>query len=373
LGYIIAEVIKNSFALQKVRKGFNICKKSQAGESAVSSYQLHNPRHIKEAVDMMTNLEDAWYISGGTKLMPLITHGKVIPKHLISIGNIADIQGITRLNGVRLGSGLTLTEVKDSAVLKHEYTAIYDSICARSPSKKGENGTLGGDICSAYPFARLAGPMFLFDAEVAAAGMYPATHQEGMGVKGGFFGSRIIRIDSFFTTRDSTILKKDELVKEFILPFLPEHTGSAFIQIKQGKSRYFGLTGIGARISVSSQDGFVASRKALEGKRDLAHILATFAESGLLISDVRLVAVSSRDLPRRMHHCEDELKGNVLSGNTFSGAIQAAVVEAMKDIKGKADSWYMREVFKVLLGRAIIKAINRAISLDESIHPEVAW
>lgn len=347
--------------------------KSQAEESAVSSYQIHNPRHIKEAVDMMTNLENAWYISGGTKLMPLITRGKVAPTHLISIRNMADIKGITRLNGVRLGSGLTLTEVRDSNLVKNQYTALYDALCSLSFSKKGESGTLGGDLCSAYPFASLAGPMLLFDTEVAAAGMYPATHSEGMGVKGGFFGSRIIRIDSFFTTRESTILKKDELVKEFILPFLPEHTGSTYIQNKRGKSKYIGVTGIGARISVSSQDGFVAGRKALDGKGDLPHILDAFTESGLISRDVRLAVVCSGDLPRRLRNSEDELKDNVLSGNVFNRAIQSAVLEVMKDIKGKADSWYVYEVVKVLLGRAIMKAIDRAISPEESICPEVAW
>jgi carbon-monoxide dehydrogenase medium subunit len=322
---------------------------------------------------MMTNLEDAYYISGGTKIMPRINQGRITPKHLISLDNMADLKSITKLNGVRLGSGLTLTQVKENDLVQNQYTALYDAICSLSLSKKEERGTLGGDLCSAYPFALMACPTLLFDTEVAAAGMYPATHPEGMGVKGGFFGSRIIRIDSFFATRDSTILKKDELVKEFILPFLPDHTGSAFIKIKRGKSAYLGITGIGARITVSSQDRFAASRKVLGEKGDLIGILDRFAEGNLACKDVRLVVAHSRNLPRRLRSGEDELNGNILSGTVFKKAIQSAMVETMNDIKGKTEPWYLQEMVKVLLMRTIMKAIDRGIRPEEKIRPEVAF
>lgn len=336
----------------------------------MSSYQLHKPRHIKEAVDMMTNLEDARYVAGGTKIMPLIAQGKLKPKHLISLEGVADLKDVQQLNGVKLGSGLTFNQLEESDLVRKQFTALYDAISALPVSKKNDNGTLGGDLCSAYPFAIIACPMLLFDAQVAAAGMYPAVHSSGLGVKGGYFGSRIVRIDSFFPTRDTTILKQDELVKEFILPFLPEQTGSTYIKIKRNKAAYLGIAGIGARITVSAQGRFAASREALDGTGDLPSILGRLAEDGLMCKDVRLAVAYSQNLPRTLRGGEDELSGNLLSADVLDKAVNAAAGEVMSNVKAKAEAWYREEVVKVLLKRSIMKSIDRVIRPEQNLRPE---
>lgn len=339
----------------------------------MSTYQIHNPRHIKEAVEMMSKLENASYIANGTKLLPLIKQRKRALSHLISLEGTEDLRNITKLNGVRLGSGLTFPEIGQNDLIQKQYTALYDAVCGLSLTTKNGGGTLGGDLCSAYPFALMACPMLLFDADVAAAGMYPATHSSGTGVKGGFFGSRIIRIDSFFPTRDTTVLKQDELVKEFVLPFLPEYTGSAYVKIKRSNADYLGITGIGARLSMHVQGNFAASKEALGGGGDLAGILRTFAESGLMCSDVRLTVAYTRDLPRRLRAGEDELRGHLLSADVFNNAVHAAAKEVMSKAQGKVEAWYGGEMVKMLLERSVLKAIDRVIRPEADIRPERAW
>lgn len=339
----------------------------------MNTYQVHEPRHIKEAVEMMARLENALYIAGGTKLMPLITKGKAIPKNLISLKNMVDLNNITKLNGVRLGSGLKFSQIAKSDIVKQQFTALYDAICALPLNKKNDKGTLGGDLCSGYPFAFMACPMVLFDAEVAAAGMSPATHSEGMGVKGGFFGSRIVRIESFFAGRDVKILRKDELVKDFILPFLPEHTGSVFIKIKRGKAGFFGISGIGARVSVSVKNDLNSCKQALSERSDLSGILKKLEDCKVMFEDVKIAVSYPQGVVKRHRNGENELKGNLLSPSVFYKAIQVAGVETMSGIKTTKESWYLQEILKVLLERSVMKAIDRAVRTEENISPEGAW
>lgn len=342
-------------------------------EGVLSTYQIHSPRHIKEAVEMMTRLENANYIGHGTKLLPLIEQKKLAPHHLISLDGVGDVKNITKLNGVRLGSGLTFNEIRENDLVRKRYTAIYDALSSVPAAKKKDGGTLGGDLCSAYPYALMACPMMVFDAEVAAAGMYPATHSSGTGVKGGFFGSRMIRMDSFFAARDKTILKQDEVVKEFALPSLPENTGSAYIKIGRKNEAMLGVAGVCARVTVDSKGGVALAAKAVSGKEDLADILSVFNENGLTCTDARLVVAFSRDVSRRLSSGEDELKGNRLSWDIFDNAIRVAAKSVMARTKGKTEAWYGQEIVTVLLKRCIMRAIDRAIRPEVDVRPEGAW
>lgn len=333
-------------------------------------YTVHRPRHIKEAVQMMADFDGALYVAGGTKVLPLVAKKKIAAKHLISLEGIGDLNDIVQLNGLRLGSGLTFGEIARNSVVQRRYTAIYDLIHSLPKRIREGKSTLGGDMCAAYPFALLAGPFYLFDAEVAAAGMYPATHSQGMGLRGGFFGSRIIRIDNFFGTYDSTILRSDEVVKEFVLPDLSPVTGSAYIRVTGKKSGLLGITGVGARVTVESREDAGACGSVWDRKKSLKDVFETMEEKGFLCRDVRLVVCYSRDLPNRLRKGEEELRGRQLSLHIAEQAIVAATGEIVQKVPGKAEAWFIEGFAGLLLTTSLIRAIQRADQPGAAMIPE---
>jgi len=343
-------------------------------EDELSTYELHTPRNIKEAVEMMSSLdEEAYYISGGTKLIPLIGRNKIAPKHLISLKEMPDLRNIKREKGLRLGSGTTLFEVAHDEFIRRHYSALFDATHELGPREIRKIATLGGSICGTTPSMHLVCSLLLFDPDVAVAGMDPPTHQYGTGVQGGFLYGRFMGIDRFIVDVGQPPLKKQEFVKEFVLPPLWEKTGSAYIKVSQKKAKDLGILAAGVRIRVSAGEGLPQSRNVFAGMGALSDIFSALESWKVKCEEVLILLGRPEEPPIRFRNAEDILKGNAVSPGIFDEVIGTVLADMAPATGTTAEAWYRREIAKILISRALVKAIDRALWPDEKIRPENTW
>lgn len=339
----------------------------------MSAYEVHMPRNIREAVGLMASLEDAYFVSGGTKLVPLIKQKKIVPKHLISLGDLADLRHIKDGNTLRLGSSATLSEVENDDFIRRHYTALFDAVCHLGSPTIRKTATIGGTICNTRPDMHLACSLLLFDPDVAVAGMSPPTHQYGMEGEGGFLYGRFMGIEGFFVDGSMGALKKEELVKEFVLSARGGQAGSVYIKVGQRKAESLGIKGAGVRVEIGAGSDLVLPREALTGMKTLSDILSSFQKGGVTVKEARIVVGRPVEAPIRMTDTEKALEGRILCKDVFDEVLGAAQSEVVPQTVPAIDRWYGTEILKMLLKRAVIKAIDRAIRPNEKIRPESVW
>jgi carbon-monoxide dehydrogenase medium subunit len=324
----------------------------------VRSYGYYKPENIQEAVDLMSTLEDARYIAGGTDVMVLLRQKKLALKNLISLRNIGKLSYISSENGLGVGGATTHTMIVKDEFIKRHYSALNDA-ATRLGSKQIRNvATIGGNICNAAPSADTACPLLVFDAIVAIAGQK---------------GNREVGLDDFFLGPNKVALEKGEIVKGFNMPLLGNNTGSSYIKHTRRQAMDLPMIGIGTRITIKIGKSEVRCHDALCTIDTISNVLARLQDEELVIEDARIAMGVVAPRPIRAKKAEAFLIGKVVSEKLFEevGEIAAAEARPRDSIRGEA--WYRKEMVKVLVRRALMRSIDRIIRPDDTVYPERLW
>lgn len=318
------------------------------------AYDYFKPTSIKGALDLKGDLGDgAVFVAGGTDVMVLMHHRKLAPKALISLRNVGEICGIT--DG-RIGSGTTHREIQKSDYVRTKLSALHDAVCNLGSVQIRNVATVGGNICTAAPSADTACPLLVLDAKVVMVGP---------------MGERMRPLDDFFLGPNQVALKPGELVKEFQIPDFGRTTGSAYIKHTRRAAMDLPIIGVAVRITLDRPD--VRCRDALCTMEPASKILALFAEEDLRCQDVRIAMGVVAPRPMRAKKAEAALSGKVISDALVAEVAEIAASEASPRDSMRGEAWYRSEMIKVLVKRAIIKAIDRVVRPDETVYPDRLW
>ena len=93
----------------------------------MKGYEYHKPQTVKEAMELMGSLEEARYIAGGTDVMVLIRQNKLASTNLISLRKINDLSYIDVEKGLKIGAGVTHTEIVKNPFIEKRYSALTDA------------------------------------------------------------------------------------------------------------------------------------------------------------------------------------------------------------------------------------------------------
>jgi CO/xanthine dehydrogenase FAD-binding subunit len=89
--------------------------------------------------------------------------------------------------------------------------------------------------------------------------------------------------------------------------------------------------------------------------------------------DVRIAMGVVAPRPIRAKKAEAALKGKVLSEKLVAEVAEIAESEASPRDSIRGEAWYRSEMIKVLVRRAIMKAIDRVVRPSEVVYPERLW
>ncbi len=281
-------------------------------------FEYYEPKTIEEAVELLAKYKgEAKILAGGTDLLVAMKQRVVEPKVIVNIKRIKELRFIEdRGDHLAIGATTTLREIEKNPIVKEKFPALLEAVKAMAGTQIRNMATIGGNLCNASPAADTAPPLIVYEAKVKIVGPR---------------GERIVPVEKFFKWVKQTVMEPDELLTEIMIPYHPPNTGSAFIKI--------------ARVAM-----------------DLAKVnvaVALRVDDNNIIEWVRVALGSVAPTPVRAPSVEKALEGKEFKLETVEEASKLVVndISPITDIRSTAE--YRREVSKVIVRDALIRAYNR--------------
>ena len=284
-----------------------------------SAFDYHAPGTLDEAVALLERLGDeAKVLSGGQSLLPLLKLRLGDAGHLVDIGRIPGLTGITESDGyLRIGGATRESDLERSDLIRDRYPILLDTAIVIADPLVRNRATVGGNLAHGDPANDHPATMLALDAEVVARG--PG-------------GERIIPITDFFVGLFATALEPAEILTEIRIPVPPPRSGGAYVKLER-KVGDFATAAAAAQVTLGSQGEIARAGIGLTNAGPTP-IKATAAEQSLLgrQPDAEAVAEAAR--------------------------LAADATSPSADRRGSVE--YKRDMARVLTGRAVTRAVERA-------------
>ena len=111
------------------------------------SYRV--PRTVAEAVKIIADVgPDAQFVAGGPDLYPNMKRRQQMPKTVISVMRLPELNQITGdgKSGVIIGASVTLTDIVENSILKRDYPVVASAARTISTPILRNMGTIGGNL-----------------------------------------------------------------------------------------------------------------------------------------------------------------------------------------------------------------------------------
>ena len=293
----------------------------------LTDFEYFEPETISDVITFLAKQgKDTKLIAGGTDLLVDMKKGRTKSKYLVTLMKIPELSYIIEDGmGLRIGATTTFREIEESKLIKEKYPLLFEATQAMGTVQIRNMATIGGNICNALPSADFPPALVALDAKAKIVGKS---------------GERFIPLEDFFVGIRKTALRSDELLTEVHVKSPPAGSGTAFLKISRTTSDLATLN--------------VAVRITLENN-------GTCKESRVIVGG----GVGSTLI--RSRRAETLLEGKVLEESLIEKAAQAASEELKpRPTSIRASPFYKIEVSKVLVKRALMKALDRAKRSKES-------
>ena len=137
-----------------------------------SAFDYHAPGTIEEAVALLERHGDeAKVLSGGQSLLPLLKLRLGDAGHLVDIGRIPGLAGITEADGyLRIGGATREADLERSDLIRENYPILLDTAAVIADPLVRNRATVGGNLAHGDPANDHPATMLALEAEVVARG-----------------------------------------------------------------------------------------------------------------------------------------------------------------------------------------------------------
>ena len=279
--------------------------------------EYSEPLTLTEAFSILSGVEGARVLAGGTDVVVSMREGKIAPGHLV---NIKRIPGLDRIGpsgggGLSIGALVTVGAVEVSATVRNVFPMVAEAAHQLGSLQVRNRATVGGNLCNSSPSADLAPPLIVLGAEAKIAGPK---------------GVRSVKLEDFFTGPGKTVLLKNEILTELWVPDQPEGSCCAFL--KHGPRQCMDIATVNAAMMVVMK--------------------------GRVCDHARIVLGAVAPVPMRARRAEAEARGKLVDEENVRRVAAVAGEECVpiSDVRGSAD--YRREIVNVLVRRLFGKALG---------------
>jgi len=112
-------------------------------------FEYRTPRTIAEAVKIMAGSGSVGqFVAGGTDLYPNMKRRQQMPKTVISVMRLPELNQITGdgKSGIRIGASITLTDICDNPLINRDYPFVAAAARTISTPILRNMGTIGGNL-----------------------------------------------------------------------------------------------------------------------------------------------------------------------------------------------------------------------------------
>ena len=280
------------------------------------NFAYHAPTTVEEAVGLLAELgDDARPLAGGHSLLPMMKLRLAPLEHLVDLGKIAALKGITAEGGVlTIGAMTTQAEVLASDTITGHCPIIQETAALIADPQVRYVGTVGGNVANGDPGNDMPGLMQCLDATYVLAGPE---------------GTREVAAREFYEAAYFTARSDDELLVS--VRFAAPKGGYAY----EKQKRKIGDYATAAAAVLIEKDG---------GK----------------CSSASVAMPNLSDTPVWCESAADALTGSSLDSSAIDAAVSAMqeAIDPQEDNRGPVD--FKRHVAGVILRRAIERAASRA-------------
>ncbi|MAT99638.1 MAG: carbon monoxide dehydrogenase [Anaerolineaceae bacterium] len=281
-------------------------------------FDYHSPQNLQEAVALLQQHgDDAKVLAGGQSLIPAMRFRLALPEVLIDINGIDGLEYVREDNGhLAIGAMTREVELEESAVVQQKFPLLADAARVIADPIVRNRATVGGNIAHADPANDHPAVMLAYGAEVIALG--PS-------------GTRAIAIDDFFVDLFENALTDNEILTEIRIPTPGANSGGAYVKVERKVGDY-AISAVAVQLTMD---------------RDVC-------------TAVRIALTNVSAVPMRAKNAEAALQGKTITPETLEAAGQAAAAECdpSPDLRGSVA--YKRDLTRVLVKRAVQKAVERA-------------
>ncbi len=291
----------------------------KASTQRLKPFRYYNPATIKEALSVLSKHNGKGImLAGGTDLIAMMKMGSVSPEAMVSLKGIGGMDYIRKDGAVlRIGSMTTIASIQESDLIKEEFYALHETTRGFATPQIRNMATIGGNICRSSPCANMPPPLITFGAEVKLVGQK---------------SERFVKLEDFFTGAGENALDC-EVLTEIVIPLSKDSCGTAFMELTRNSSDISKVT-CAVRISIR------------DGKCD----------------DVKIVLGSVADRIIRVKKAEAVMIAKKIDDQVIDEAAENIVHDISPITDVRSEAGYRREVSKVLVGRVIRLAVERAMT-----------
>lgn len=286
-----------------------------------ANFRYYSPRTVSEATGLLKEYrDDAKILAGGMSLIPMMKMRLLSVSHIVDIGRIESLKGITTGGGmVRIGSATTHHTLEISDDIRKNVPLMSEVASWIGDPQVRNRGTIGGALSHADPsgdwgacIIALKGRMHVSDGEK----------------------EREIPADDYFVDLFETSIKDGELLTAVSVPvYSGKGNGFSYMKMER-KAGDFATVGVAAQVTLDS-----------EGKCSYAGI--------------GLTALGSKSL--RALKAENSLVGRAPDASALDRAARLAVEDtdpADDILRGSAE--FKKAMCEVYTRRALRTAFERA-------------
>ncbi len=281
-------------------------------------FEYHAPRTVPEALQLLGDLgDDAKLLAGGHSLLPMMKLRFAEPTHLIDLGRIESLRGISQSDGeIHIGAMTSEHDIVNSELLAQKIPLLVEGASLIADPQVRYKGTIGGDISHGDPGNDHPALMLALDASFVLTGSK---------------GQRVVKADGYFLGLYTTLLEPGEILTQIRVPIPAAGTGAAYQKLKRKTGDY----------------ATAASAVVLRMK-------------GGVVEDVRIGLTNVAATALRANAAEDALKGKAINDASLNEAARLAmsICEPMEDLRGDAE--YKRAMCGEMTRRALQVAHQRA-------------
>ena len=284
-----------------------------------SAFDYHAPGTLEEAVALLERHGDeAKVLSGGQSLLPLLKLRLGDAGHLVDIGRIPGLAGITEADGyLRIGGATREVDLERSDLIREKYPILLDTAAVIADPLVRNRATVGGNLAHGDPANDHPATMLALEAEVVARG--PG-------------GERTIPIIHFFTGLFATALAPAEILTEIRIPVPPPGSGGAYVKLER-KVGDFATAATAAQV-------------ALGPRGEIARVGIGLTNAG--------------PTPIKATAAEQYLRGRQPDAEAIAEAARLAADATSPSADRRGSVEYKRDMARVLTGRAVTRAVQRA-------------
>lgn len=282
-----------------------------------AEFDYHKARSLDEAIALLGKHSDAKLLAGGQSLIPAMRFRLAEPATLIDISGLKELEYIKEdASHLLIGALTRESALEESALVRTSYLMLFDTAKVIADPLVRNRATVGGNLAHADPANDHPATMLAYGASIIARGPK---------------GTRTIAIDDFFVGLFESKLEKNEVLQEIRIPKPVANGGGAYLKVERKVGDY-AVSGVAVNL-----------------------VLA-----GDTIQSARVATTNVGPVPMRSKNAEKELTGKKISDAVIEAAGKAAAAECdpSADLRGSVE--YKRDLTRVLIKRAVKKAIERA-------------